>query len=130
MKKIIFIINQLRVGGVPKALIELLRNIEGKYDVSLLSFNHDGSFFGDIPEYVKILAPNKYLEMTEASVSDLKGKKFLGMLRLLCSMWSKLLGKKVPSYLVSKMVGKYDAEYDATINNSRAAGERRNNAYN
>lgn len=50
MKKILFIINSLRVGGAEKILIDLLKGIDyKKYDVSLVYFVKGGVFLNDVP---------------------------------------------------------------------------------
>ncbi len=116
MKKIIFIINQLRVGGVAKALVELLRNIEGKYDISVLCFEKTGNFFNDIPQNVKIINDIEYLEMTECSVTELdkQGSK-LKNVRRICSLWTKVFGKKYPAYYITNKCGIIEGDYDVAI---------------
>lgn len=50
MKKILFIINSLRVGGAEKILIDLLKGMDyEKYDVSLVYFVKGGVFLNDVP---------------------------------------------------------------------------------
>lgn len=53
MKKILFIINSLRVGGAEKILVNLLNEIDyEKYDVSLIYFVKGGGFLNDVPSSV------------------------------------------------------------------------------
>ena len=58
MKKVLIAVSQLRVGGVSKALIELLKNIKDKYEVTLLCFDHNGAFYEDIPTNINIIGDN------------------------------------------------------------------------
>lgn len=116
MKQILFVIGQMRIGGVSKALIELLHNIEGQYDISLLCFDHEGKFFGDIPKSVKILPTTHLLELTERSASDMKrdGMPYVFM-RYGLSFVSKKISKKVATMIWTRLVGKIEGEYDVAI---------------
>jgi len=116
MKRILFVIGQLRVGGVSKALIELLRCIEGEYDISLLCFDHNGAFFSDIPQSVHILPENNLLTMTERSAKDMEavGRKY-AVLRSFFSLATKLMGKKYVAKFLRKRVGKIPGQYDMAI---------------
>ena len=98
MKKVLIAVSQLRVGGVSKALIELLKNICDKCEVTLLCFDHDGAFYSDIPEQVKIVEDNAYLALTERSAGDLQqyGSKYK-VIRQVCSAWTKCFNKKIPA---------------------------------
>lgn len=116
MKKVIIVVSQLRVGGVAKALIELLRCIGGKYEISLLCFDHRGTFFEDIPVSVHIFDINKYLLMTERAASDLSEyDQVFKYLRGACSIWTKKFGKKLPAKYITKSVGTIEGEYDIAI---------------
>ncbi len=116
MKRILFVIGQLRVGGVSKALIELLRNIEGHYDVSLLCFDHKGKFFDDVPKGVKILPTTHLLELTECSAADMRraGMRYAFM-RYGFSLAAKKINKKAAAMIWTRMLGKIEGEYDVAI---------------
>lgn len=116
MKRILFVIGNLRVGGVPKALIELLRNIEEKYDISLLCFDHQGSFFLDVPKSVKILPTNHVLELTERSASEMKSAGFrYCLLRYFLVFIARKISRKLAAQLLVHMVGKIEGEFDIAI---------------
>ena len=116
MKKVLIAVSQLRVGGVSKALIELLKNICDKCEVTLLCFDHDGAFYSDIPEQVKIVEDNAYLALTERSAGDLQqyGSKYK-VIRQVCSAWTKRFNKKIPANYICNKVGKIDGVYDIAI---------------
>ena len=49
MKKILFVIHTLQVGGAEKILINILRNIDKtKYDVTLLAIVNDGLYIDEV----------------------------------------------------------------------------------
>lgn len=116
MKRILFVIGQLRIGGVSKALIELLRNIEGQYDVSLLCFDHEGKFFDDVPKSVTVLPTTHLLELTERSAADMRriGMQY-AFIRYGFSFAAKKVSKRVAAMIWTRMVGKIEGEYDVAI---------------
>ncbi len=116
MKKILFVINNLNVGGVPKSLIELLRCIYDKYEISLFCVSGEGPMTEDVPENVTILSASKLLQVSEFSLSACKRMGFFYyLLRMMFSFLSKRFGKKFPAKLLLKMVGKLPGEYDVAI---------------
>lgn len=116
MKKIIIVIGHLRIGGVAKALIELLRNIENKYDITLLCFDHEGSLFSDIPQHVKILPTNHLLELTERSASQMKQAGIIYFfLRYVFAFITKIISKKLATTIFVHMIGKINGAYDLAI---------------
>lgn len=116
MKRILFVIGQLRIGGVSKALIELLRNIEDEYDVSLLCFDHEGKWFDDVPKGVKILPTTHVLELTERSAADMRrvGMRY-AFLRYWFSIVAKKISKKRAAMMWARMVGRIEGAYDVAI---------------
>lgn len=55
-KKILFVLNSLRVGGAEKALISLLHELDyERFEVDLFLFTHDGNFLKRLPEKVNLL---------------------------------------------------------------------------
>lgn len=116
MKRVLIAVSQLRVGGVSKALIELLKNIVDKYDVTLLCFDHHGAFFEDIPSGVAVIEENPFLVLTERAAGDLReyGYKFK-VIRQVCSAWSKCFNKVLPSEFICRMVGQIEGTYDVAI---------------
>lgn len=61
MKKVLFVINSLAIGGSEKSLVSLLSLIDyKKYNVDLLMFRHGGEFEKYIPKEVNILSELEY----------------------------------------------------------------------
>ena len=61
MKKILFVINSLTIGGSEKSLVSLLSNIDySMYDVDLLMFKNGEDFDKYIPKEVNILEEPEY----------------------------------------------------------------------
>ncbi len=116
MKRILFVIPHLRVGGVAKALIELLRNIKDEYDISLLCFDQKGEFFNDIPKNINILPTSHLLEMTERSAADMKqsGIKY-SFARYGYTFVAKKISKRISASIWTHRLGKLEGEYDIAI---------------
>ena len=55
MKKIIIVNNNMKVGGVQKALCNLLWEIKDKYDITLCLFSNTGEYADKIPESIRVI---------------------------------------------------------------------------
>lgn len=56
MKKIVFVIESLHLGGAEKSLVTLLQNLDySKFQVDLILFKTGGLFFGQLPANVKVI---------------------------------------------------------------------------
>lgn len=61
MKKILFVIHSLAIGGSEKSLVSLLNTIDlKKYEVDLMMFKKGEDFEKHIPKGIKVLEPPKY----------------------------------------------------------------------
>lgn len=66
MKKILFAVKDMNVGGVEKSLLSLLNTIDkSKYSVDLLLLEKKGGFLTDIPEWVNVIISKDYKEIKE-----------------------------------------------------------------
>ena len=55
MKKILFMVSSMNIGGVEKSLLSLLSEMsKDKYDVTLLLLEKKGDFLEQIPDWVKV----------------------------------------------------------------------------
>ena len=55
MKKILFVINHMDMGGIQRALVELLKQIGSMYDISLMVIKPDGVLMNELPATVKVI---------------------------------------------------------------------------
>lgn len=71
MKKILFVINSLTIGGSEKSLVSLLNSLDySKYEVDLMMFKHGDDFDIYIPKEVNILkSPSYYRYINKESVN-------------------------------------------------------------
>lgn len=113
MKKILIINNNMHIGGVQQALINLLHEICGEYEVSLLLFYPGGELMERIPDRVRVLTPTGALRYWGMSSGDPSGKRE----RLCRGLWAaltKTLGRGISFPLASIRQSKLTG-YDAVI---------------
>ncbi len=100
MKKIMFVINDLKIGGVQTSLLNLLNEIHNLYDVTLLVFNCNGESEKLIPDNVKLIRlnyPFKYLGMSQKDAS----KKMSTLIqRTFLTVISKVFGRHIAILLM------------------------------
>ncbi|MBQ3016479.1 MAG: glycosyltransferase [Clostridia bacterium] len=120
--KILIVTNHMRVGGIQKSLLELLKTLSknNEYDVSLFCCKKTGAFLELVPNNIKILPENPYAIATEQSLSECKqqGIKYY-IFRMIMSLWSKCFTKALPSSVFCKLFGKIDEKYDVAISYSQ-----------
>lgn len=122
MKKILIVNNNLHIGGVQKALVNLLWAIRGEYDVTLLLFYEGGAYLEDLPPEVKVIAPGshyRFLGMTGKDVRTLPDK--LG--RAFYAGVTRVLGRKFAIALMS-LGQKRLKGYDAAVSYLHNGGDK------
>lgn len=126
MKHILIVINNLNIGGIQKALLELLKALSKRDDfsVDLFCCKQSGEFFSEIPKEIKILPRNKWAELSESTLESCKklGKRYY-LFRLFASLWAKILNKKFPAKLLCRKI-KIEDEYDVAISYSQPIHEK------
>ena len=116
MKKILFVINNMNIGGVPKSLEELLGCISGKYEISLHCVGNDGVILKEIPENVNVLPVCNIAKITEYSASKCKKMGWIYYaIRVVLSSFTKIFGKNIPAKILLSMMGKIKGEYDVAV---------------
>ena len=117
MKKILFFTNNMNIGGIQKALLELLKVLSKRedYAVSLFCANRSGILLEQIPKNITILPENKWAKVSETALHSCKkmGLCFY-LFRVLASVWTKLFHKGLPARLLCALVGNLGT-YDMAI---------------
>lgn len=113
MKKILIVNNNMHIGGVQKALVNLLWDIRGQYDITLLLFHRGGELLGEIPPEIQVVTPTsayRYLGMT-------RNDKLSGWNKLRRSFYAaitRLFGRKYAIALMALGQKKLEG-YDVAI---------------
>ena len=81
MKKVVIVNNNMHIGGVQKALVNLLNEIHKDYDVTLLLFDKSGDYLTEIPNDVKITTCNGAYQYFGISQTEAKQKSMLSFLK-------------------------------------------------
>ena len=113
MKKVLIVNNNMHIGGVQRALVSLLWQLQGSCDVTLLLFSPVGKCMEELPPSVKVItadSPYRFLGQTKYdlhSTADRLGRGFYAGI-------TRLFGRK---YALSLMgLGQKRLEgYDAAI---------------
>ena len=115
MKRILFVCNNLNHGGIPKALVNLLKEIDGRYSMDLLLFYPAGDYLDEIPPSVRLLPSGGLLPLLGIPQSVLK-KQSAGkaLLRAVFVLWSRMLSNKWPRKWVFATVPPLSG-YDAAV---------------
>ena len=120
--KILIVTNHMRVGGIQKSLLELLKALSKnrEYEVSLFCCKKEGSFLERIPSNIKILSENIYAVSTEQPLSECRkiGKRCY-VFRMIMSFWSRHFTKALPAFFLCKLMGKFKGKYDVAISYSQ-----------
>ena len=82
-KKILFVNDEMVVGGVSKVLNNLFRHFDTKkYELYLLVLHLHGDMLKDVPEYVHMLSGTDFFSVCDIPVKEcLKTGKFFKKLR-------------------------------------------------
>ena len=126
MKRIIFMMINMNVGGTEKALLNLLNNIDkNQYKVTILMLEKKGGFLNDIPDWVEVKVVNEYEALREllndppqnVSIKLIKGGKVIfGISVLLHYIWCKLVGEMSVYYrYILKDIKIIDNNYDIAV---------------
>ena len=92
-RKILFVINNLEIGGIQKSLVNLLNMINNEYDVSLFIFSRTGAYAGQIPKNVKIIEAKSILKVLGISYQQSKKLgKIYQLSKILLTLLSRTLG--------------------------------------
>lgn len=96
MKKILFVLADLEVGGIKTAFLNLINSLAvyNKYEIDVLIFSDRGGT--QFPESVNIIQSNKYIELLNLSQAIVSKKsKMLGVLRYFFGGIAKFFGSNI-----------------------------------
>lgn len=122
MKKILIVNNNLHIGGVQKALVNLLWNVRGQYDITLLLFADVGAYRQEIPPEVRVITLKSGYRYLGLSGSDLKNTREK-LTRAFYGGISRLLGRNYATWLMA--IGQKKLKgYDVAVSYLHNGGNR------
>ena len=73
MKRILFVVDELRVGGVTSVLLNLLNELdENKYDIDVLTLDQKGLDKSLFPKHINLLHTNDFFDVCALSIKECK----------------------------------------------------------
>ena len=120
--RLLIVSNNMHIGGVQKALVNMLECIHTKYDITLLLLYKGGEYLGDIPSSVKVIQASsfyKYLGMTKYDAGTAKDK----LLRAFFAGITRVIGRRYAVSIMS-LFQPVISGYDVSISYLHNGGER------
>ena len=105
----------MKIGGVQKSLLNLLNEIENKYDITLLLFNKSGDLIDKIPSSVKVIESKGPFRFFGISQGECKGKLIDYLTRGILVLYTRILGRNRTINLMLKKETKILDSYDCAI---------------
>ena len=127
MKKIIFVIESMNIGGTEKALLSMISEIPiHKYDITILLLENSGGFLGFIPKHIKVKYLKEYSDVKfymnksakELLLSEIKSNKYFDGIKTLIYYGISRVLKDYNIYFnnkIMKRVSMLNEEYDVAI---------------
>lgn len=114
MKKILFVMPSLNMGGVCSSFLNLLYELEdSNLNISVLCFDQDN--IEKLPSYVKIIPTNKFLRLSAVKQSVInKESKLMGIVRLTVGFLAKKVSQNI-AYRLLFFIYKKLKDYDVAI---------------
>ena len=123
VKKLLIVNNDLRIGGVQRALVDLLRCIHDRYDITLALFDPSGALMDLFPGDVKILPVRSAYRFLGMSGKDVKGRPLLWLGRNFFAAVTRLFGRPAAVGLMA-LGQKKITGFDVAVSYLHDAGER------
>lgn len=111
-KRLIFVNNNLHNGGIQRSLLNLLANLQGQCQITLLLMSDTGEYREQLPPEIQVLHCPPLLRILGMSQRELWTKaKGLYFLRSFLAVLCRILGNSLPLRVLSlfqKQLGPYD----------------------
>lgn len=118
VKKILFVVENFKVGGIQKSLVNLLCGISNEYEIDVLLFDYSGDYLRELPSGINIVHPPAHYRTFAVPHASLKGSVLWGY-KLLFGVVAKLINKGVAFNFCSPFYH-LEREYDAAISFSHS----------
>ena len=75
-KKLLFVIDNMKIGGIQKNTLNSIIELKDKFDITLCIFHATGDYFEHIPSDIKIIQPDAPYRTLGMSNAEAKKKVF------------------------------------------------------
>ena len=118
MKKIAIVLDEMSIGGIPKACIPFLKQLVEYYNVTMLMRKTDGELMSQIPKQVRVRTIHHYV-FRDALKKMISEKKYHMIFTYVIPylFWSKICHRWVKANeMTARIMGEYvDGEWDCVI---------------
>ena len=117
MKRLLFVAGSLRIGGIERSLVNLLKHIDySMYKVDLFLYANEGEYFKDLPYEVRLINQSRLLHILGLTMEEAKKKKnfYIVFVRVFGAILCRTLGSKKFWSIVFKLIPK-PSGYDVAI---------------
>lgn len=114
MKKIIFVAQSLKVGGVERALVEQVNELAKEEDITLFLFSHTGAYITEIDEKVKVIYGNWILDCIGRTKKESAERLLTYIVRNGIALLVKMFGRELIYKILFLMYRKFSG-YDVAI---------------
>ena len=123
MKKLLIVNNNLHIGGVQRALVDLLKEIHDQYEITLALFYPGGALLKEVPEDVTILPVSSAYRYLGLGRNDVEGKPFQKLRRSFYAGICRLFGRDLAISLMALGQKKLKG-FDAAVSYLHDSGDK------
>lgn len=118
MKRILFVIENFKVGGIQRSLVNMLNGISGSYEIDVMPFDRNGEYLDKLPRGINLIQPPAHYKSFAMPLNSLKGYHCF-VYKALFGFLTKMLNKGIAFKICSPFYH-IDQEYDAAISFSHS----------
>ena len=111
MKRVLFVINNLKTGGVQSSLLNLVKEIQNRYEITILCFDRNRENLEKVPSNVKIITAISLFRFLGVSQRELKKNPFAYTMRAFYAVLAKMFGRSFVlrlMFIFQKKIGDFD----------------------
>lgn len=116
MKKVLFVINNLNMGGIQTSLLELLKKLVEKYDITLFCIRGGGVIQEFIPREIRMIEADMPLRLSEMSRNEAcECGASSRVLFFLMTAWCRLFSRKYVARILAKHCQTQIGDFDVAV---------------
>ena len=118
-KRILIVNNNLQLGGIQKALVNMLRSMPSDYDITLLLFAKQGELLAQLPDNVRVIEESSRFRYLGCSQAECNQKLRRGALAFVTKKWG--FSRAVPFLCVGQRRKRLREHFDVAISYQHCA---------
>ncbi len=115
MKKVLFVIDERKMGGVSVVLQDILNFINlDKYEIDIMILDNNGDYLNELDKRINIIYGTPFFRAVDYTIKDVIKSKNINLIlkkiRLVFLLKTKLIGKRIIKERKKCLTKKYDVE--------------------